>query len=76
MKKRIIQFHVYRGDTEYIAEGVDVAIVTQAASLDKLTQNIEEAVALHFDGEDMEDLGFSDQPAVQVNFELASPAHA
>jgi predicted RNase H-like HicB family nuclease len=44
--KHVIQFHVYKGDTYYVAEGVDLPIVTQAKSLDELAKNVEEAVAL------------------------------
>ncbi len=76
MKKHIIQFHVYKGDNLYVAEGVDLPIVTQANTLDELAKNIEEAVGLHLEGENMSNLGFSDEPSVLVNLELPSLAYA
>jgi len=45
----IIQFQVYKGDKQYVASGVDLPIVTQAKTLDKLVQNLKEAVALHLE---------------------------
>lgn len=51
--KTIAQFSVYKGEHAYVAEAVDLGIVTQADNLDQLVKNIEEAVELHFEGEDM-----------------------
>ena len=44
------QFKVYEEQGVYIAEGLNVAIVTHAETLDVLVKNIEEAVSLHFEG--------------------------
>ena len=44
--KNIIQFHVYKGDKYYIAEGVDVPVVTQGKTLDELMTNVMEALEL------------------------------
>lgn len=69
--KSIAQFTITVGeDGKYIAEGVDLPIVTQADSLDLLTKNIKEAVDLAFEGESLADLNFSREPAIMVNFEL------
>jgi predicted RNase H-like HicB family nuclease len=46
--KRIIQVRILRGD-RYFVEGVDLPIVTQALTLDELMENVEEAIALHFE---------------------------
>jgi hypothetical protein len=37
-------------------------VVTQAASLDKLAVNIQEAISLHLKGEDLAALGFAPTP--------------
>jgi predicted RNA binding protein YcfA (HicA-like mRNA interferase family)/predicted RNase H-like HicB family nuclease len=68
--KNIIQVHIYKGDTHYIAEGVDLPIVTQAKTLDELATNIQEAIALHLEGEDLSELNFSPNPSVLMNVEL------
>ena len=74
MKKRILQFNISRGDSFYIAQGVDVPVITQAKTLDELMININEAVELHLEGENLADVGIVETPSVLVNFEL--PAYA
>lgn len=44
--KQILQFHIEKGDNYYVAQGVDLPIVTQAKTLDELSHNIREAVDL------------------------------
>ena len=68
--KTIAQFKITKDEDVYIAEGVDLAIVTQAADLDELMKNIEEAVALHFEGEDTAEFDYSHKPSILVNYEL------
>jgi len=72
--KTIAQFRVYKENDSYIAEGVDLAIVTQADNLDELVKNIEEAVSLHFEGEEVTNFDYSQKPSILVNYEL--PQHA
>lgn len=73
--KSIIQFHVSKGDKYYIAECADLPIVTQAETLDILAKNIEEALSLHREGEDLTE-EFVPHPTVLVNFELPKNVHA
>lgn len=72
--KTIAQFIVTKDGDSYVAEGVDLAIVTQANDLDTLIENIREAVSLHLEGEKITDFDFSQNPSILVNFEL--PQHA
>lgn len=74
--KNIIQFRISKGDSYYIAEGVDLPIVTQAKTLDELTQNIQEAVELQLEGENLTDFDLGPDPSVLVNFELSVKANA
>ena len=62
--RKTIPFRIFRGDNQYIAECLDLAIVTQAVSLDKIAANILDAVALYLDGADLAELGFVSDPAV------------
>lgn len=68
--KSIAQFTIHKEDDTYTAEGVDLAIVTQATDLDSLVKNIEEAVSLHFEGEDVSSFNFVQKPSILVNFEV------
>ena len=76
MKQHILRFHVSRGDTHYTASGVELSVVTQGKTLDELSKNIEEAVALHLKDEDLGELGLAEYPSVLVDFELPTPQHA
>lgn len=68
--KTIAQFKISHDKNTYVAEGVDLAIVTQANNLDSLVKNIEEAVSLHLEDENIKDFDFSQKPSILVNFEL------
>lgn len=68
--KRIIQFKIYKGESYYIGECVDLPIVTQGKTLDEVVANIKEALSLHLEGEDLSDLDLASDPSVLVNFEL------
>jgi len=68
--KKIIQFHISKGDTHYIAEGVGVPVVTQGQSLDDLTANLKEATELYLSGESMADIGLEREPSLLANIEL------
>jgi predicted RNase H-like HicB family nuclease len=72
--KRTIQSHVWRSERFYVAEAADAPIVTQGATLDEVAKNIQEAVELYFEGEDLESLGFAAYPQVLVSFEIAPNA--
>jgi predicted RNase H-like HicB family nuclease len=68
--KSIIQFQISKDDNYYTANGVDLPIITQAKTLDELTENIKEAVDLHLEGEDTSELNLVSKPSVLINFEL------
>jgi len=51
--KRIIQVRVYKGEKYYLAECVDLPVVTQGKTLDEVAANISEAISLHLGGEDI-----------------------
>lgn len=61
----------------FVAECVEIPVITQGATLDEVSRNLSEAVALHLEGEDLAALGLATSPSIVVTFELeASPAPA
>jgi predicted RNase H-like HicB family nuclease len=74
--RKVIQVRIFRGEKFYVAECLDLPVVTQAATLDELASNLREAIALHLEGENLADLGLVDNPAVLATFELDSVADA
>ena len=55
----------------YVAECLELAVVTQARSFDELLANLREALALHMEGEDPAWLGLSPAPRLLVSYEAA-----
>jgi predicted RNase H-like HicB family nuclease len=74
--KRIIQVRITEGEKYYVAECLDLPVVTQAKTLDELKANLEEAIALHLDGEDFSEFELDPEPSVLASFELDPLAHA
>ena len=68
--KRVVQVRIFKGESLYVAECLDLPVVTQAATLDELAANIKEAIALHLEGEDLADFDLEGAPAIIASFEL------
>ena len=62
--KRTIQVRIFRGETKYVAECLDLPVVTEGDTLDELASNIREAISLHLEGEDLAELGLSRDPTI------------
>jgi predicted RNase H-like HicB family nuclease len=56
----------------YVAECLEVAVVTQGKTLDEVVDNLEQAVGLHLEDEDPASLGLVSQPRLTVTYELAA----
>jgi len=67
--KSIIHFYISKGEKQYVAEGVELAIVTQAKTLDELVKNIYEATELHLEAAQPENFGLVPSPLISINFE-------
>jgi predicted RNase H-like HicB family nuclease len=72
--KRTIQVRIFRGERQYVAECLDLPVVTEASTLDELAANIREAIALHLEGEDLAELGLSPEPTIIASMELEAVA--
>jgi len=59
----------------YVAECVEIPVVTQGATLDEVTANLKEAVELHLEGEDPSKWGLVSRPTLLITFEI-EPAYA
>jgi predicted RNase H-like HicB family nuclease len=60
---------VSRGESWYVAECWELAVVTQGRTLDETVSNLRDAVALHLEGEDHAALGVAPSPRLVVTFE-------
>jgi predicted RNase H-like HicB family nuclease len=59
----------------FVAECVEIAVVTQGATIDETIQNLRDAVALHLEGEDPSEFGLRDRPTLVVTMEI-NPSYA
>jgi len=54
----------------YVAECVEIPVVTQGATLDETVANLREAAELHLEGEDLAQMGLAPNPTVVITMEL------
>ncbi len=74
MKRRTIQVRIFRGETKYVADCMDLPVVTQGDTLDEVVANVREAIGLHLEGEDLAELGLADDPTIVATMELDAVA--
>ncbi len=59
----------------YVGECHEISVVTQGRTLDELVSNLQEAVSLHLDGEDLASLGICDAPRLAMTYEIPVGRH-
>jgi len=74
--KKIIQVHIYKGEKYYIAECLDLPVVTQAKTLDELAKNLKEAIELQLEGEKLRDFDLAPEPSILANLEIETSVYA
>lgn len=72
--QRTIKAFIHKGDTQYVAECLEVSVVTQGMTLDETIANLQEAVALHLEGEDPAEFGLEPNPTLLVTIEVEPAA--
>ncbi len=70
-----IKAFIHRGETHYVAECLEISVVTQGKTLDETITNLREAVELHLEGEDLAFFGLAPNPTVLVTIELEPVGH-
>ncbi|MEO0019724.1 MAG: type II toxin-antitoxin system HicB family antitoxin [candidate division WOR-3 bacterium] len=67
---RNINAFIRKGEKYYVAECVEIGVVTQGKTVDETIANLREAVALHLENEDLAELGFARNPSLIITMEL------
>ena len=65
----VIHAVVHPDEDGYYVECLEVAVITQGDTLDDLIRNLDEALSLHLEGEDLAALGLSSHPRLQLIIE-------
>ena len=65
---------VSRSGEYFVAECLEIAVVAQGRTLDETLPNLNEAIALHLDGDDARALGLSPAPRLVITYETVVDA--
>jgi len=57
----------------YVAECLEIAVVTQGRTIDETVSNLREAVALQLEDENPADFGLQERPLLVVTMEIEPP---
>ena len=68
--RQAIQASLKKGNRFYVARCLDLPVVTQGETADEAMENLEEAIAFHLRGEDLEALGLAAEHELQVDMEV------
>ena len=61
---------ISQGDRYFVAECMEIPVVTQGLTVDETLANLQEAMALHLEDEDLAELGLAPSPTLSVTLEL------
>jgi predicted RNase H-like HicB family nuclease len=70
LQQNIHSFIRYGDQSGYVAECTEISVVTQGQNLDQVVRNLQEAISLHLEGEDLASFGFVPQPTILISLEL------
>ncbi len=65
-----IKAFIRKGEKYYVAECLEIPVVTQGKTLDEAVATFKEAVALHLEGEDLSQLGLVPNPTLIITMEM------
>jgi predicted RNase H-like HicB family nuclease len=68
--RHTIKAYVHRGEKYYVAECLELAVITQGKTLDETIANLQEAVALHLEGENLAEFDLEPNPSLIITFEM------
>jgi len=73
--RRSIKAYISPGEKYWVAECLEIGVVTQGKTVDETIANLREAVALFLDGEDPADFDLAPDPSLLITLEVEPLAH-
>ncbi len=70
LQHNIKSFIRYGEQQGYVAECLEIPVVTQGTTLDEVVRNLQEAISLHMEGEDPSEFGLVSEPSILVTADL------
>lgn len=74
--RRTIKAFITKGESHYVAECLEIGVVTQGKTLEETMANLQEAVALFLEGEDPADYDLAPNPGLLITLEVEPARHA
>ena len=74
--RKTIKAYISKGESQYVAECLEIGVVTQGKTLDETIANLQEAVDLFLEGEDPAEFDLAPNPTLLVTLEVEPAAHA
>lgn len=62
-------------DFGYVGTCFGLPVVSQGSTLDEIVLNLKEAIELHFEGENLSEMGFIENPSIIITYEI-EPVYA
>ena len=72
--RRTVHAVLFKGDRYFVADCLEIPVVTQGPTVDETLSNLREAVALHMEDEDPDEIGLVRNPTISVTLELDGSA--
>jgi len=72
--RQVLTAYVHKGESQYVAECLEVDIITQGETIETAIKNLQEAVDLYFEDERIEDFHLSDTPSLLFSLEVEGKA--
>lgn len=65
-----IKVYISRGEKYYVAQCVEIDVVTQGKTINQVIKNLREAISLHLEGEDLSEYNLSPNPTMLITMEI------
>ena len=73
--RRSIKAYISKGAKFYVAECLEIGVVTQGKTVDETVSNLQEAVSLFLEGENPADYDLVPDPSLHITLEIEPRAH-
>ncbi len=70
--REVIHAAISESGPWYVAECLEISVVTQGRTLDEVVANLRQAIDLHLEGEDLALLGLAAAPRIALSYELGT----
>lgn len=60
----VLTIYIHKGEKMYVAECLEIDVITQGNTIDEAIKNIKEAIALYFENKETPEISLPDEPPV------------